>query len=243
MQVPLSGRTAFVTGAAGGIGRVIVDRFRHAGALVIATDMVRPDCGDHAFAADLRDEAALSKGLSGSGQTPPDIVVHAGAASVFGGVADTDPEDFIRLYDINVVSAVRLLRLCLPEMKIGGKGCFIFLSSINADFATPTLAAYAASKGALNNLTKTAALELAPFNIRVNAIAPASVDTPMLRSSFARADDPDDAMLKNIDRHPLGRLGKADDIAEAALFLAADASSWITGTIFPVDGGAHVTRR
>ena len=242
-QSPLFGRTAFVTGAAGGIGRAIVDRFGSAGARVIATDIENPNCGDFAFPADLQDEAALSQGLLQAGTPAADIVVHAGAASLFGGTTDTEPDDFLRLYDINVVGAVRLMRLCVPAMKRTGSGCFIFLSSINAGFGTPTLAAYAASKGALNSLTKTAALELAPFNIRVNAIAPASVDTPMLQESFAREVDPKAARLKNIKRHPLDRLGDVRDVAEAALFLSQDTSSWITGTILPVDGGAHVTRR
>jgi 2-keto-3-deoxy-L-fuconate dehydrogenase len=90
---------------------------------------------------------------------------------------------------------------------------------------------------------QTAALELAPDNIRVNAIAPASIDTPRLRASFARSGNIEEALTKNIARHPLGRLGRAEEVAELALFLASDRTSWVTGSIYAIDGGAGVTRR
>ncbi len=239
-SLPLAGRTVLVTGAAGGIGGAVVTRFAEAGAHVIATDLACPSIGDKAFAADLTDEAALAAGLNGD---EPDIVAHAGAASVFGGILDTDPESFARLYDVNVVSTVRLMQLCVPAMRRAGRGAFVLLSSINADFGTPTLAAYAATKGALNALTKTAALEFAEFGIRVNAIAPASIDTPLLRAGFDQADDPAAAKFKNVARHPLGRLGEPEEVAALALFLASDDAGWITGGVFPIDGGAHVARR
>jgi NAD(P)-dependent dehydrogenase (short-subunit alcohol dehydrogenase family) len=128
-------------------------------------------------------------------------------------------------------------------MQRQGGGSVVLTSSINARFATPTLAAYASSKAALEALVRTAALELAPLQIRVNAVAPASIDTPMLQSSFAREADPVAARERNIDRHPLGRLGTAQDVADVAAFLAGDESRWMTGTVIPVDGGAAVTRR
>src|SRR5262249_34686623 len=146
---------------------------------------------------------------------------------------------FLDLYDVNVVGAVRLLQLCAPYMPDSG-GSVIVLSSINADFATPSLAAYASTKAALNNLVKTAALELAPRNIRINAIAPASIDTSALRASFARHADPKEARVRNIARHPLGRLGSVEEVAELALFLASEHAQWITGSVYAIDGGAGV---
>jgi 2-keto-3-deoxy-L-fuconate dehydrogenase len=172
----------------------------------------------------------------------PDILVHAAGASFPGGILDTNAATFLDLYDVNVVGAVRLLQLCVPAMRARG-GSVVVLSSINAEFGTPGLAAYAATKAALNNLVQTAALEFAPDNIRINAIAPASVDTPLLRASYARSPDPEQARVKNIARHPLGRLGRADEVAELTLFLASDRAGWITGSIYPIDGGASVTRR
>lgn len=241
----LSGRVALVTGAASGIGAAIVTRFRDAGARVAGLDINSSAASDANLMADMRSAAALEAAVSVMTKSvgAPDIVVHAAAASFPGGVLDTDPKTYLDLYDVNVVGFVRLLQLCVPAMRARGGGSVIVLSSINADFATPSLAAYAATKAALNSLVQTAALELAPAKIRVNAIAPASVDTPAMRASFARNPDPEEARVKNIARHPLGRLGTAEEVAELALFLASDRAQWITGSIYPIDGGAGVTRR
>jgi NAD(P)-dependent dehydrogenase (short-subunit alcohol dehydrogenase family) len=240
----LGGRIALVTGAASGIGAAIVTRFQAAGARVAGLDVNPGAASDLNLIADLRSSAALEKALAEMTETlgAPDILVHAAAASFPGGVLETDPATFLDLYDVNVAGAVRLLQLCAPAMRSKG-GSVLILSSINAEFATVSLAAYAATKAALNNLVQTAALELAPHNITVNAIAPASIDTPMLRASFARDTDPDQARARNIARHPLGRLGNAEEVAELALFLASHRASWITGSIYAIDGGAGVTRR
>jgi NAD(P)-dependent dehydrogenase (short-subunit alcohol dehydrogenase family) len=240
----LSGRVALVTGAASGIGAAIVARFQAVGARVVGLDIAPGAAGDCSLTADVRSAATLDNALAtASAQLgAPDILVHAAAASFAGGVFDTEPGTFLDLYDVNVVGAVRLLQLCVPAMRSRG-GSIILISSINADFATPTLAAYAATKAALNNLMQTAALELAPDKIRVNAIAPASIDTPLLRSSFARAADPAAALAKNAARHPLGRIGTAEEVADLAVFLASERARWITGSVYAIDGGAGVTRR
>jgi NAD(P)-dependent dehydrogenase (short-subunit alcohol dehydrogenase family) len=240
----LTGRVALVTGAASGIGAAIVVRFQAEGARVIGLDIAPGAAGDYSVTADVRSAATLDNALATASEQlgAPDIVVHAAAASFAGGVFDTEPAMFLDLYDVNVVGAVRLLQLCVPSMRSRG-GSIILMSSINADFATPTLAAYAATKAALNNLVQTAALELAPDKIRVNAIAPASIDTPLLRSSFARAPDPAAALANNAARHPLGRIGTAEEVADLAVFLASERARWITGSVYAIDGGAGVTRR
>lgn len=240
----LSGQVALVTGAASGIGAAIVKRFQAEGARVAGLDLSSGVASDHTLTADLRSTEALEQAVGEmiGALGAPDILVHAAAASFPGGVLDTKPSTFLDLYDVNVVGAARLLQLCVPHMSTRG-GSVIVLSSINADFATPSLAAYAATKAALNNLVQTAALELAPRNIRINAIAPASIDTPALRASFARNEDPEQALVRNIARHPLGRLGKAEEVAELALFLASAHAQWITGSVYAIDGGAGVTRR
>lgn len=240
----LSGHVALVTGAASGIGAAIVARLQAEGVRVAGLDVKPGASSDLNLIADMRSTAALDAAVAEATRSlgAPDILVHAAAASFPGGVFDTDPQTFLDLYDVNVVGTVRLLQLCTPAMRSRG-GSVVVLSSINADYATPTLAAYAATKAALNNLVKTAALELAPSKIRVNAIAPASIDTPLLRESFAGTADPEEARARNIARHPLGRLGSAEEVAELVLFLVSDRAQWITGSIYPIDGGAGVTRR
>lgn len=238
----LKDKIAVVTGAASGIGAAIAARFAASGARVTGLDLT---AGPGIIAADVGVDCAVDSAGDAIERDVghADIVVHSAAASVFGGVLDTSPDQFAALYNVNLVGAVRLLRRFAPPMIRRGNGAFLFFSSINAHFATPTLAAYAATKAALNNLVQTAALELAPHLIRVNAIAPASIDTPLLQQSFARDADSEAARARNVARHPLGRLGTSEEVAELALFLCSERAAWITGTISSIDGGAGVTRR
>lgn len=241
----LNGRAAIVTGAASGIGAAVARRLREQGVRVTGIDLA--ETADVALfrQVDLRDDAALAQAVRAAGAAHGEatILVHCAGICPPGSLLDTDDATYLDTYDVNVLSAVRLLRHCVPGMRARGGGSVVLASSINARFATPTLAAYAASKAAVESLVRTAALELAPSQIRVNAVAPASVDTPMLRASFQRADDPAAARERNIGRHPLGRLGTAEDVAALAMFLAGDDSRWITGAVIPIDGGAAVTRR
>ena len=239
----LAGRVAVVSGAASGIGEAIAARFRAEGALVAGLDIDRSTAGDVNLTCDLRSDEAVAAAIAEARATlgTPDILVHAAAATHHGGVLDTPPATFLDLYDVNVGGAVRLIQACAPAMRAGG--AIVMLSSINAAFATPSLAAYATTKAALDNLVKTAALELAPAGVRVNAIAPASVDTPAMRASYARHPDPGLARADNARRHPLERIGTPEEVAELALFLASDRAAWITGSTYAIDGGAHVTRR
>lgn len=244
-QQELTGRIALVSGAASGIGAAVARTLRAEGALVAGLDLnpaMETDCN---LVADLRSAASLDAAMqelrARLGQ--PDILVHAAAIGARGGVLDTDPQQYLDLYEVNVVGAVRLMQHVAPAMQAKGGGSIVMLSSINAGFATPSLAAYAATKAALNNLVKTAALELAPDGVRVNAIAPASIDTPLLQSGFAAQPDPQQAIAANKLRHPLARFGTPEEVAQLALFLASERSSWITGAIHHIDGGASVTRR
>jgi 2-keto-3-deoxy-L-fuconate dehydrogenase len=222
-----------------------VARFRAEGAQVVGLDQ-QPLPGDKLhLVADLRSDASVAQAiahLAGHGGLPQ-ILVHAAALTAAGGVIDTAPELHAELYNVNVLGAVRLLQHCVPAMKAEGGGAVLLVSSINADFATPSQAAYAATKAALNSLTQSAALEWAPHGIRVNAIAPASIDTPLLRRGLATQPDPQAAAAANMRRHPIARFGTAAEVADLALFLVSDAAGWITGSVYRIDGGASVTRR
>lgn len=241
----LTGRRALVTGAASGIGAAIVERLRSEGALVAGLDVSDAMVTDCNLVADLRSGPGLADAMAELERRlgMPDILIHAAAITAMGGSIDTDPERYLDVYAVNVVGAVRLLRHCAPAMIERGGGSVVMISSINADFATPTQAAYAASKAALNNLVKTAALELGPAGVRVNAIAPASIDTAMLRKGFGAGPAAQEAIAANMRRHPIARFGTAQEVAELALFLVSDSSTWITGAVHRIDGGASVTRR
>jgi NAD(P)-dependent dehydrogenase (short-subunit alcohol dehydrogenase family) len=241
----LAGRAAIVTGAASGIGAAVARRLRDEGAVVTGLDLKPSPDVALSFKVDLRDDAAVRDAVEAAAVAHgvATVLVHCAGISPPGSILESDDALYLETYDVNVLSAVRLLRHCVPGMRDAGGGSVVLTSSINARFATPTLAAYAASKAALESLVRTAALEFAPWQVRVNAIAPASIDTPLLQDSFALDTDPAAARLRNIGRHPLGRLGTADDAAALAVFLAGEGSAWLTGGIFPVDGGASVTRR
>ena len=241
----LAGRAAIVTGTASGIGAAVARRLRDEGASVTGFDLRASPKVARSVEVDLRNDAAVRDAvvLAAAAHGPATILVHCAGISPPGSILESDDALFLETYDVNMLSAVRLLRHCVPAMREVGGGSVVLTSSINARFATPTLAAYAASKAAVESLVRTAALEFAPWQVRINGMAPASVDTPMMQASFALDSDPEAARQRNIGRHPLGRLGTADDVAELALFLVGDGSAWLTGGIFPIDGGASVTRR
>lgn len=241
----LQDEIAVVTGAAGGIGAAIVSLFQQEGARVAAMDLSQPTVGDLPLACDLADDASTTRACATvrTQLGAPTIVVHSAATTEFAQTLDSSPEAFLRVYNVNVGGALRLTQAFAPAMRERGQGSFVFVSSINGRTGAPGLAAYAASKGGLDTFMKTFALEVAADGVRANAIAPASIDTPMLRASFASKPDPDAALAANVLRHPLGRLGTPQDVALMTLFLASREAAWVTGGIFPIDGGAGLTRR
>jgi NAD(P)-dependent dehydrogenase (short-subunit alcohol dehydrogenase family) len=239
-------KVVLVTGGAGGIGRAAAVRMQSEGARVASLDRdlheidgVFCTTANLAQAGDL--EAAAEKVRSFVGD--PDVVIHCAATSVFGLTINTSQADIETIYRVNVGSAFELGRLFVPAMQTKGAGAFVLLASITGIVGAPDLSAYAASKGALITLTRTMALELAESNVRVNCVCPASVDTPLLRASFVRTADPEAARERNKKRHPLGRFGTPEDVANLILFLASDEASWITGGTYVIDGGASIARR
>lgn len=245
MSGRLTGHCAVITGAAGGIGSAIARRFASEGCRVAALDLVKSDCGEINITCDTGDDASIADtatSIEAAGLSPT-IVVHAAAMGARANTLETSSDFLAKTMDVNVGGAFRLARAFAPAMCARRSGAFLFISSINSAFATPGLAAYSASKAALDNFTKTLALELSESQVRVNAIRPASIDTPLLTDGFRSQQDPDAARRANIARHPLGRLGTADDVAALALFLCSDEASWITGVDYLLDGGASITRR
>jgi NAD(P)-dependent dehydrogenase (short-subunit alcohol dehydrogenase family) len=245
MTQRLAGQVALVTGAAGGIGGAIAARFASEGCRIIALDRVETPSGDLRLLCDLGDETSLAQAVDAirTSGLEPDIVVHAAAMGDACPTMETDAAFLAQMFAVNVGAALSLAQAFAPAMQARRRGCFLFVSSINSTYATPGLAAYAASKAALDSLMRTLALELAPDNVRVNSVRPASIDTPLWRRGMEAQPDPQAAVAANIKRHPLGRIGRPEDVAALALFLCSDEASWITGVDYQIDGGASATRR
>jgi NAD(P)-dependent dehydrogenase (short-subunit alcohol dehydrogenase family) len=242
----LDGRVALVTGGTRGIGRAIAEAYAVAGASV-AVLARKPDELDETRAA-LEALGARVVTIPGSTGDPEaidravaacvselgglDILVNNAATNpAFGPVVDVDPGALRKILEVNVEGPIRLVQAAWRAWMQEHGGSVVNISSIGGIQPAPFIGVYNVSKGALLQLTRQLALELAP-GVRVNAIAPGLVKTDMARALW----EPDEAGADAIQ--PLGRIGVPDDIAGAALFLASDAASWLTGATLVVDGGA-----
>lgn len=220
-----SAPTALITGAAGGIGRALMLAFRRAG-----YDTIGVDCtvAEHVAAVDVTDMAAVA---AFAGQFDR-LAVLINAAGILRLREEFDPRVFTHVVDVNLTGAMRMAVACRPALA-RAQGTIVNIASMHALFGAPLSPAYAASKAGIVQLTKSLAVAWAEDGIRVNAIAPGWIETPM--TGPARSD-----LARNraiLERTPLGRWGTPDDIAGPALFLASDAARFITGAVLPVDGG------
>jgi NAD(P)-dependent dehydrogenase (short-subunit alcohol dehydrogenase family) len=229
----LKGKGAVVTGAAKGIGRATAELLEKAGASVARIDR---EPGEPLIAADVADEAALERAMAQAAQRLGgiDILVNNAGIAVRKTSTDITREDWDRVIGVNVTGLFLCSRIAARYMKQRGGGAIVNLASImglsGGIYPNP---AYQASKGAVVNLTRALALEFAPDNIRVNAVAPTWVRTDLTEPIFSNP-----AMMKTVMHDtPLGRLPETGDIAAAILFLAGPAARCITGAILPVDSG------
>jgi 2-keto-3-deoxy-L-fuconate dehydrogenase len=188
------------------------------------------DVGDAEFA-----KAAVAEIVARHGRL--DVLVTAAGFSCGGTVLTTDPADWDAVFRTNVGGTWLWARAAVPLMQRQRKGSIITLASQLAIAGGRGNSAYIAAKGAIISLTRTMAVDFSTDGIRVNAIAPGAIDTPMLRRSFARHADPEQVREVSRNRHAMKRFGKAEEVAETALHLGSDASSFTTGTVMVVDGG------
>lgn len=244
----LENKVALITGAAGGIGAGIAERFSQAGAAVVIFDVnaerarqmeekVRRTGRALAIRGDVSSEddvrRAVERTLSEFGAL--DVLINNAGIEVAGPLVEMSSSAWDRQLGVNLKGAFLCAKHAIPHMR-GRGGAIVNISSVHAFVSYEGNAAYDASKAGMIGLTRALALEHGRDGIRVNAICPGYIDTPMMDEWLGSQPDPEATLRQVLSIHPIGRMGTPGDIAEAALFLASDSASFISGTYLVVDG-------
>ena len=236
----LAGKTALITAAGQGIGRASAEAFLAEGATLFATDIDESKVADidgaTALALDVTDPASIAAAQKRTG--PVDILFNCAGYVANGAVLDCDRADWDRSFSINVDSMFMMIQAYLPGMIEKGGGRIVNMASVASSIkGVLNRAAYGATKAAVIGLTKSVATDYVGHGITCNAVCPGTVDTPSLGERIAAFDDPEAARKMFIDRQPMGRLARADEIAALVLYLASDDAEFMTGQAIAIDGG------
>jgi len=238
----LKDRIAVVTGGCGGIGRAVCQRFHAEGAVVYATDVASFDFSEsniHVLHHDVGSEEDAKAVMAHveAKHDRLDILVNAAGIEIEKTIEDTTLEEWNRSFSVNVSGTFLTSKHALPLMRKAGSGSIINFGSYDGFIADPSLAVYCATKGAVHALTRAMACDHGPEGIRVNAVCPGYVDTPMLQSFFGESGDIESLKQAVRDVHPIRRYGQPEDIANAVLFFCSPMARMITGQAIAVDGG------
>lgn len=242
----LAGKVAFVTGGASGLGEAIARAYVAEGASVIIADVDRAggealaaEIGARFVALDVTQQASWAQAVAPFERI--DVLVNNAGITTLGSIEEITLDQFRHELDIDVLGVFMGTQAVLPKMKANG-GSIINMSSLSGVKASSNLVAYNAAKAAVTLMTKSCALHFAEkgYGIRCNSIHPGAIHTPIIDKVLAQSDNPEALYQSFVDVHPVKRLGKPEEIAAMAVFLASDASAFATGAEFRVDGGASI---
>ena len=237
----LDGKIALITAAAQGIGRATAEAFARAGARVIATDINAAKLAEldgtkniETRVLDVLDATAVNVAIKDIGRI--DILFNCAGVVHSGALLEMSDEDLEFALDLNLKTQIRTIKGVLPQMLEREDGCIINMATVASSWkAVPNRAAYSISKAAVIGLTKAIAADYTTKGVRVNAIAPGTVDSPSLRQRWAGTENPEAALQAFVARQPMGRIGRPEEIAELALYLAT--ATFTTGQVYVIDGG------
>ncbi len=235
----LGAKTAVVTGGASGIGRAVAERLRSDGFRVAVLDLTPTDDG-FGHVADVTDRAQVDSAISAIREEFGPILVLVNAAGVegFKKFSNMSFQEWSKVIDVNLNGVFHTIQAVLPDMVEEGWGRIVNISSSSTHSGQPFMAHYVAAKSAVNGLTKSLALEYGPSGITVNAVPPGFIDTPMLRSAEER-QLLGGTVEDHINRTPVRRVGRPEDIAAACAFFVSEEAGYITGQILGVNGGRN----
>lgn len=248
----LSGKVAVVTGGNAGIGEAIAKAFAREGASVVITgrrqgeldrvvnDIVQAQGKAVAVAGSVTDELSVQEAVRRTVQQfgRLDILVNNAGVGDFGKrLHEINDTTWAQVLDVNLTGVFRMTRAVLPQMLKQGQGAIINISSVASLVGLPTLSAYAASKGALDALTRALAVDYAKEGIRCNVVNPGLIDTPMAAPLMGNPEQ----LNPILSHYPIRRPGKPEEVANLVLYLASDEAAWVTGGTFPLDGGMTIS--
>lgn len=246
----LAGKTALITGAGSGIGHKTAELMAREGAMVHVVDLrmeaaeavaqqIQAEGGKaQAWQADVADEGAMAALIQAvTANSGLDILVNNAGFGIAGSAVDTSLSDFQRIMAVNVEGVFLGCKYAIPVMQRQGHGVIVNTGSVAGLVGLRERAAYCASKGAVIAMTRAMALDHVASGIRINVVAPGTIESPYFKDIYARSDNPEALRAQYAARQPMNRLGTPEEVAKAILFLASDDSSFATGSILVLDGG------